>query len=441
MSSPVLHIKDAYFFEVPLVLWPAHYHGKAEFPDVWVKLDPDFQMWEAERLQKSLAQKINDTPGWTKLREEYTEWREAHGNFGKPLKVMLDEAYAAAQTQFGEWKKQSPANAQQPCTTWLEKAQPEHAWFLRHANNPAFQREWFNLKRRAGDVAAYKSQSDEWSADKIAGYNKHLSGKVLIPQIPGVGELRNLHERDWGFCISKFMVIEFVVALLLLLVFARIGRQAKAGGAPRGRWWNLLEVFLVYIRDRVARPAIGHSEGDKFVPLLWTIFMFILSCNLCGMLPWVGAPTSSFGVTTGLALVTFSTGLACGMKQFGPLGFLANQIPHMHLPFPMGLIIKPMLLAIELLGLCIKHGVLAVRLLANMVAGHMVLVGIMGLAFGASAALSFASGPDWKWGLMAVIAVIASTLFSCLELFVAFLQAYVFTFLSALFIGASIHHH
>jgi F-type H+-transporting ATPase subunit a len=159
------------------------------------------------------------------------------------------------------------------------------------------------------------------------------------------------------------------------------------------------------------------------------------------MVPWVGAPTSSFSVTTGLAMVTFGTGLLCGVRKFGPLGYFLNQVPHMHLPFPMGLIIKPMILAIELLGLCIKHLVLAIRLLANMCAGHLVLVGIWGLAFGATAAVTFAHAPDWKWWLTAAISIVASTLFSCLELFVAFLQAYVFTFLSALFIGAAIHHH
>jgi F-type H+-transporting ATPase subunit a len=231
------------------------------------------------------------------------------------------------------------------------------------------------------------------------------------------------------------------VALILLAVFAWVGRKAKSGGAPRGRLWNLLEMFLVYLRDKVARPAIGEHDGDRFVPLLWTIFMFVLSCNLCGMVPWVGAPTSAFGVTTGLAVVTFGTGVLCGVIRLGPWGYVANLIPHMHLPFPMGLVIKPMLFAIELLGLCIKHMVLAIRLLANMVAGHLVLLGVMGLAFGASAAAAAVGQPDWKWGLSAVIAIIGATLLSLLELLVAFLQAYIFTFLSALFIGAAIHHH
>ena len=96
-----------------------------------------------------------------------------------------------------------------------------------------------------------------------------------------------------------------------------------------------------------------------------------------------------------------------------------------------------MILAIELMGLTIKHLVLSIRLLANMVAGHVVLLGIMTLAFSADGV--DASGSMWP--VAAGISIIGSVLFSCLELFVSFLQAYIFTFLSALFIGAAIHHH
>ena len=142
-----------------------------------------------------------------------------------------------------------------------------------------------------------------------------------------------------------------------------------------------------------------------------------------------------------MALVTFATGMLMGMKEFGPLGFFTNQVPTMDLPLPIAIVVKPMLLAIELLGLCIKHAVLAIRLLANMVAGHLVLLGLMGLAFGAHASTQFQGDNAGWWGITAFIAVVGSTLFSLLELFVAFLQAYIFTFLSALFIGASTHEH
>ncbi len=113
----------------------------------------------------------------------------------------------------------------------------------------------------------------------------------------------------------------------------------------------------------------------------------------------------------------------------------------MSLPLVIAIVIKPALLVLELVGLCIKHAVLAIRLLANMVAGHLVLLGILGLAFGASAAASFVELPSWLWAGTAIVSIVSSTLFSCLELFVAFLQAYIFTFLSALFIGAAVHHH
>jgi len=102
---------------------------------------------------------------------------------------------------------------------------------------------------------------------------------------------------------------------------------------------------------------------------------------------------------------------------------------------PLAIVLKPMIFAIEMLGLLIKHGILAVRLLANMVAGHLVLLGIMGLITAAATATL------GTWATVTAISVVGSALFSLLELFVAFLQAYIFTFLSALFIGAAVHQH
>lgn len=445
MASTVLHIKDAYYFEVPKLLWPSHRPGKAAFPDVWVSLDPEFQLWEAERIHAGLVKSVTGVPDWTVLRDEYLAWKQDHSNVGKPLDVMLESRYAEAkqayEKQFLSSHPDSPgaAPAGSAFDAYVQANSLPDAWFVRLFAKSDFASQWAEIKQQAGDVAAYKQLPQEWSQAKIAAYNQRLSGKILIPQ--PFGQLRNLYEPEAGFCISKFLVIELTVALVLMLVFGRLARRVAAGGPPRGPLANLLEIFLVYIRDNIARPAIGAHDGDKFVPLLWTMFMFILVCNLCGLLPWVGSPTASFSVTTSLAFVTFSTGLMGGIRKFGPLGFFANQIPSMDLAWPMAIVIKPMLLAIELLGLCIKHLVLGIRLLANMVAGHLVLLGVMGLAFGAAAAAQFHDAPAWQWGLTALISIVASTLFSCLELFVAFLQAYIFTFLSALFIGAATHHH
>ena len=176
-------------------------------------------------------------------------------------------------------------------------------------------------------------------------------------------------------------------------------------------------------------------DGDRFVPLLLTLFFFVLGCNLLGMVPWAGSPTAAFAVTLSLAGVTLLTVVVAGMRKFGFLGFFGNQVPSMDLPLPLAIILKPAIFLIEMVGLLIKHGILAVRLLANMVAGHLVLLGIMGLI---STAATYSMG---LWATVTGISVVSCTLFSVLELFVAFLQAYIFTFLSALFIGAAVHQH
>ncbi len=264
-------------------------------------------------------------------------------------------------------------------------------------------------------------------------FNEALDGKILIPQ--PFGTLKNLYEKESGFAISKFMVLELLVALIMAVLFIRLATKMRTTLVPRGRMWHFLEGILFYIRDEIAMPAIGHHDADRFVPLLWTMFFFILLCNVMGLVPWAGSPTASFGVTLALAAVTLTTVLVAGMMKFGFVGFWLNQIPHMELPLVLAIFLKPMIFVIEVVGLVIRHGVLAVRLLANMMAGHVVLLAVMALAF------SVAGAASEKWWLTAFISVIGSTLLCCLELFVAVLQAYVFTFLSALFIGSAVHRH
>jgi F-type H+-transporting ATPase subunit a len=312
----------------------------------------------------------------------------------------------------------------------------------------------------------------------VAEFNHAMDGKILIPQ--PFGTLDSLFEKKTGFCISKYMILEVLLAGILLLVFTRLARRLQSGEPAKGAFANLFEAMILFVRDQIARPAIdshdhGHGQedhghhdsseahddhgsghggpalagtggpavavhqevhdGDRFVPLLLTLFFFVLGCNLLGMVPWAGSPTASFSVTLALAGVTLLTVVVAGMLKFGFLGFFANQVPSMNLPLPLAILLKPMIFAIEMLGLCIKHLILAVRLLANMVAGHLVLLGIMGLI---SAAATYSMG---MWATVTGISVVSCTLFSILELFVAFLQAYIFTFLSALFIGASVHQH
>jgi F-type H+-transporting ATPase subunit a len=298
----------------------------------------------------------------------------------------------------------------------------------------------------------------------VAVFNEALDGKVLIPQ--PFAELESLYAVKSGFGISKYMILEVVLAAFLVLLFTRLAAKLRTGEPAKGRLANLLEAMILFVRDQIARPAIdshdhhdhhdeahghdnshGHAapahaqavlekhDGDRFVPLLLTLFFFVLGCNLLGMVPWAGSPTAAFAVTLSLAGVTLLTVVVAGMRKFGFLGFFGNQVPSMDLPLPLAIILKPLIFLIEMAGLLIKHGILAVRLLANMVAGHLVLLGILGLI---SAAATYSMG---LWATVTGISVVSCTLFSVLELFVAFLQAYIFTFLSALFIGAAVHQH
>ncbi|MFM8496625.1 MAG: F0F1 ATP synthase subunit A [Planctomycetia bacterium] len=336
---------------------------------------------------------------------------------------------------------------------------------------PLWRQNW----RTLDDVPAFLKapyEHEPASMPSVEQFNAALDGKILIPQ--PFGTLDSLYEKKSGFCISKYMLLELLLAGVLLLLFSRLAKRLRSGEPAKGAFANLFEAMILFVRDQIARPAIdshdhGHGEhddhhahdhghahgeaalagaggpavtvhrevhdGDRFVPLLLTLFFFVLGCNLLGMLPWAGSPTASFSVTLALAGVTFLTVVVAGMLKFGFFGFFKNQVPSMDLPLPLAILLKPMIFAIEMLGLCIKHLILAVRLLANMVAGHLVLLGIMGLI---SAAATYSMG---LWATVTGISVVSSTLFSILELFVAFLQAYIFTFLSALFIGAAVHQH
>lgn len=308
---------------------------------------------------------------------------------------------------------------------------PEHDGHASHAaHNPLDPNELF------GHVA----DSPEFHVPRVLAPGSH--GHIKIPQpfadrepifVMKTGNaLLDRTIQPFDLQITKFMVIELLVALLLAIFFIGLGRALKGGAIPRGRFRNMLEAMLLYFRDSVARPCIGHHDADRFVPFLWTIFFFVLGCNLFGMLPWMGSPTGSLAVTGALAFVTFCVVVGSGMMKLGPVGFWKAQVPHMDLPPVLKVLLVPMIFGIELFGMFVKHGVLAVRLLANMMGGHVVLAVI--IAFIAAATGSM-------WYVVTPASVMGATALSLLELFVAFLQAYIFTFLSALFIGMAVHPH
>lgn len=239
--------------------------------------------------------------------------------------------------------------------------------------------------------------------------------------------------------ITKFMVLEVVAAVVIAFLFIHLANRLRDADRPRGVLANMLEAMVVFIREQVAWPAIGRSDADRFVPFLLTMFFFVLGCNLLGMLPWCGSPTGAFGVTGSLAMITFLTVVGSGIRKFGIIGYWKSLVPHMDLPGILGILLKPMIFLIEVLGLLIKHFVLAVRLLANMMAGHLVLAVIV--AFVAASFTVHQSYTSPLWMGVTVASISGAVALSLLELFVAFLQAFIFVFLSALFIGMTVHPH
>jgi F-type H+-transporting ATPase subunit a len=236
----------------------------------------------------------------------------------------------------------------------------------------------------------------------------------------------------YGHQITKFMVLELVAAILIVLIFVPLARKL-AKGPPKGRFWNMFEAMILFIRDQVVRPAVGSHDASRFLPLILSLFFFILFCNLLGLIPSMGSPTASINVTAPLAVVVFATGVVSGMKKYGVLRFWLGLCPPMELPLLMKIILVPMLLVLEIVGLVIKHCILAVRLLANMFGGHLVLAMILGFIPAMAGSL--------LWYGVTPLAVFGGVAISMLELFVAFLQAYIFAFLAALFIGMNVHQH
>ena len=232
---------------------------------------------------------------------------------------------------------------------------------------------------------------------------------------------------------SKFMFLELIAALILCGLFIWLAKKMKKSDRPKGRSWNLLETFVVFIRDDIAKPTIG-NDYKRFLPFLLTLFFFILALNLLGMIPFLGSATGALPVTVALALCVFGVVAGSGVQKMGAVGFLKAQVPHMDLPFGMEKVMIPLMFVIEIFGFLVKHAVLAIRLFANMLAGHLVLA-----IFVAFIGVVSVSAPLF-W-VVAPASVFASIAFSLLEVFVAFLQAYVFTFLASLFIGSAQHAH
>jgi F-type H+-transporting ATPase subunit a len=263
---------------------------------------------------------------------------------------------------------------------------------------------------------------DAHGAEAEAG--GHGSDPLEAGIVPVEGEV----VADLSF--TRHTVFLFLAALLVLAIFLPFGARYRRGigreTAPRGRLQNAMEALVLYVREEVAKPTMG-DKYPKYMPYLLTAFFFTLFANLLGLLPYSATVTSNIAVTAVLAGFTFVLTQLAGTRDYW-----------MHIFNPPGVpaLVKPIMVPIEFLGLFTKPFALAIRLFANMTAGHLVILSLIGLIF----LIAQIFGPVAGWGT-SVVAVPMTLFVYGLELLIAFIQAYVFTVLSALFIGMASAEH
>ena len=222
------------------------------------------------------------------------------------------------------------------------------------------------------------------------------------------------------FSITKGVLTIMVVALLMFLLFTSLAKSyAKNGGVSSGAG-RFFEPIVLYIRDEIAIPNIGEKHYKKYMSHLLTVFFFIWFLNIFGLTPLGINVTGNIAITFGLAIVTFLiTNLSANKNYWGHIFWMPG------VPTPMKIILAP----IELMGLIIKPFALMIRLYANMFAGHIVLMSLIGLMF------------IFKSWLGSSLSFMLSFMISIIEILVALLQAYIFTILTALYFGSAVQEH
>jgi F-type H+-transporting ATPase subunit a len=226
---------------------------------------------------------------------------------------------------------------------------------------------------------------------------------------------KKLHLPEW-FSNNALMLV--IAGLLLLFIFGVLCRY-REGRAPKG-WTNAMEALVKFVRDDICIANLGEKDGRRMAPLFLTFFFFIVMCNLMGLCPMFSTATGNINVTFALAMVTFCFMVFGAIYVNGPAQFLKSFAPS-GVPWPVLILIVPL----EIVGVAVKCAALTIRLFANMLAGHIVVFSLIGLIV--------------AFGLAALPALVMAVAISLMEIFIAFLQAYVFTLLSAMFIGQMYH--
>ena len=235
--------------------------------------------------------------------------------------------------------------------------------------------------------------------------------EVHLPQFPPL----HLFGLTINLSITKHVVFLWVAAALVIAGALSAARSNARKNVPHG-WGNVVEIVVVFIRDEIVLPNMGR-EGLRYLPYLLTTFFFILVMNLLGLIPYGASATGNVSVTGGLALIAFLMIQWAAIRSQGLRHYLAHLTGGVHWS------LWPIMIPIEILGLFTKAFALCIRLFANMTGGHIVIVSLIGLIF------------LFRSPLIAIAPASFVVAIMFLELFVAFLQAYIFTMLTSLFMG------
>ncbi len=233
------------------------------------------------------------------------------------------------------------------------------------------------------------------------------------------GEVINA-SKPWNFSITKNVAAMFLTVILMLIFFFSLANYHKKNKKAPSGFNNVLESLVIFVRDDIARPQIGEKKYMKFMPFLLTVFFFIWITNILGLLPGAANVTGNIAVTVSLGLFTMALIFKNGNRDYWKHVFWMPGIPTF---------VKPILAIVEVMGLFIKPIALMIRLFANITAGHIIILSLLALIF-----ILESAG-------VAGISVPFALFITILELLVAFLQAFIFTMLSALFIGMAVEEH
>lgn len=237
-----------------------------------------------------------------------------------------------------------------------------------------------------------------------------LDGRIELPQFEPVFGI--------DLSITRHVVVMWVASALLIALLVSAFR--KPGLVPGGLA-NFFEAIILFIRDEVVQPVMG-DHGRPFLPFFLTLFFFILFLNLLGLIPYSATATGNVSVTAALALVTFAVTQVVGIANNGPLGYAKSLVPS---GMPVWLL--PIMVPIEVLGMLVKPFALCIRLFANMIAGHVAILVFLAMII------------MFKSYFLAPVSVVFAAAIYLFEIFIAFVQAFIFTLLSALFINMAAH--